>query len=181
MTKRPSISKKKRFDIFKRDGFSCQYCGATPPSTVLHLDHLHPVCKGGGNESDNLITSCKACNQGKAGTPLTVIPQSLAEKSADIQERELQLKGYYEIIQAKRDRIEEETWIIIDIFDRDLRKKGVRKDWLKSISMFIDKIGFYEVIDAAEIATAKCHYSMHKSFPYFCGVCWNKAKDIKNG
>lgn len=25
---RKSISKKLRFDVFKRDGFKCQYCGA---------------------------------------------------------------------------------------------------------------------------------------------------------
>ena len=26
-----SLSKKARFEIFKRDGFVCQYCGAHPP------------------------------------------------------------------------------------------------------------------------------------------------------
>lgn len=37
MTKRKSISKKVRFEVFKRDGFSCQYCGATPPGALLHV------------------------------------------------------------------------------------------------------------------------------------------------
>ena len=37
--KRKSISKKARFEVFKRDSFTCQYCGRTAPDVVLHLDH----------------------------------------------------------------------------------------------------------------------------------------------
>lgn len=47
--KRKNISKGKRFDIFKRDGFTCQYCGKQPPGVVLHVDHITPVSKGGTN------------------------------------------------------------------------------------------------------------------------------------
>ena len=32
---REAVSKKRRFDVFKRDGFTCQYCGATPPGVLL--------------------------------------------------------------------------------------------------------------------------------------------------
>ncbi len=32
---RKPLSKKMRFDVFKRDGFQCQYCGAMPPNIVL--------------------------------------------------------------------------------------------------------------------------------------------------
>jgi 5-methylcytosine-specific restriction endonuclease McrA len=50
ITKRKSISKKARFEVFKRDAFSCQYCGAHPPDSILHVDHIVPVALGGGNE-----------------------------------------------------------------------------------------------------------------------------------
>jgi len=66
MEKRKSISKKLRFDIFKRDEFVCQYCGSHPPSAILHVDHIHPVKEGGTNCNDNLITSCSLCNLGKS-------------------------------------------------------------------------------------------------------------------
>ena len=62
---RISISRKKRFEIFKRDGFKCQYCGAYPPNVTLEVDHLTPVCAGGDNAETNLITSCFDCNRGK--------------------------------------------------------------------------------------------------------------------
>lgn len=64
--KRKSLSKKLRFEVFKRDSFTCQYCGKSSPSVILEIDHIHPVSKG-GNETDilNLITSCRECNSGK--------------------------------------------------------------------------------------------------------------------
>lgn len=63
---RKSISKKMRFEVFKRDKFSCQYCGASAPDVILHIDHIEPVSKGGGNDILNLITSCRDCNSGKS-------------------------------------------------------------------------------------------------------------------
>ena len=72
--KRKRISKGRRFEIFKRDGFTCQYCGQQPPGVVLHIDHILPVVEGGTNEELNLITSCAACNLGK-GRKLLDKPQ----------------------------------------------------------------------------------------------------------
>lgn len=65
MGKRKPISKKLRFEIFKRDKFTCQYCGKMAPDVVLEVDHIKPVCKGGTNDELNLITSCFECNRGK--------------------------------------------------------------------------------------------------------------------
>jgi 5-methylcytosine-specific restriction endonuclease McrA len=58
MAKRKSMSKKLRFEVFKRDSFACQYCGNKAPDVVLEVDHINPVSKGGDNSILNLITSC---------------------------------------------------------------------------------------------------------------------------
>ena len=59
---RPS-KKFSRFDILKRDNFTCQYCGKTPKDGVkLHVDHIIPLDKGGDNSKENLITTCQECN-----------------------------------------------------------------------------------------------------------------------
>jgi hypothetical protein len=68
--KRKPLSKRLRFEIFKRDGFKCLYCGATPAQKVLRVDHVQPVAEGGGDEPTNLVTSCFDCNAGKAAVPL---------------------------------------------------------------------------------------------------------------
>lgn len=71
MAKRKSISKSLRFEVFKRDSFTCQYCGGQAPDVVLHVDHINPVAGGGENDIFNLITSCEACNLGKGARPLS--------------------------------------------------------------------------------------------------------------
>lgn len=64
-SERVPISKRKRFELFDRDKFTCQYCGKQPPMVRLVIDHRIPIKEGGHNEDDNLITSCEECNQGK--------------------------------------------------------------------------------------------------------------------
>ena len=71
MAQRKAISKKMRFEVLKRDKFTCQYCGKQSPSIVLHLDHIKPVSKGGKNTLLNLVTSCVDCNLGKGARELS--------------------------------------------------------------------------------------------------------------
>jgi hypothetical protein len=69
--KREGISKKTRFEVFKRDKFTCQYCGKKAPDVVLHLDHIKPVADGGRGDILNLVTACAGCNGGKGARLLT--------------------------------------------------------------------------------------------------------------
>lgn len=55
-----------RWAVLARDQFTCQYCGAKPPSAQLELDHRIPISKGGTNEQSNLVTACSNCNRGKS-------------------------------------------------------------------------------------------------------------------
>lgn len=70
MSKRKPLGKRVRFEVFKRDSFTCQYCGAKAPDAVLNVDHIVPVAKGGTNDIVNLVTSCQPCNSGKADRTL---------------------------------------------------------------------------------------------------------------
>jgi hypothetical protein len=80
--KRVGMSKKTRFEVFKRDGFRCQYCGASAPDVLLLVvDHIQPVAKGGKNNILNLITACQPCNAGKGARELS--DNSVLEKQRD--------------------------------------------------------------------------------------------------
>lgn len=68
---RASIPKRVRFEVFKRDSFTCQYCGRAAPGVVLNVDHIHPVADGGGADILNLITACFDCNSGKGARRLS--------------------------------------------------------------------------------------------------------------
>jgi hypothetical protein len=52
-----------RLATFKRDNFTCQYCGAS--RVRLECDHVVPRAKGGKTELGNLKTACKPCNRSK--------------------------------------------------------------------------------------------------------------------
>ncbi len=172
--KRQSISKTARFEVFKRDKFVCQYCGAHPPAVILHVDHIIPVKEGGDNEIGNLITSCDGCNLGKGARQLNVVPESLMDRAAEIREREEQIAQYAQIVQEARDRLEADAWKVAEVL-KPGASDGYRKDWLRSIKMFIEKLGVWGALDAAEIA-AERQYGDRDTFKYFCGICWNKIK-----
>ncbi|SEJ55274.1 HNH endonuclease [Frateuria terrea] len=175
--KRKPLSKRTRFEVFKRDSFTCQYCGSHPPEAVLHVDHIVPVAEGGQNDMDNLVTACDHCNLGKGAVSLQSVPASLSARAAEVAEREEQVRGYAEVMAAKRERIHEQAWDIADIFVEQFRLDGIRKDWLQSIKQFVEKIGVAECIRAMEIATARKPYSRQQCFSYFCGICWNIVRE----
>lgn len=174
--KRQALSKKTRFEVFKRDLFACQYCGAHPPKVILECDHIVPVADGGKNSMDNLVTACFDCNRGKSANSLSVVPQSLSDKAALIAEREEQLRGYSGVLEARRQRLDDETWRVLDLMNPG--KDSVPRDHFNSIRMFIEKLGVHEVLDATEIALTSSASSSNM-FRYFCGVCWNRVRKME--
>lgn len=55
-----------RYNVLKRDNYSCQICGATAKDGAkLHVDHIIPVSRGGKTVMSNLQTLCDQCNIGK--------------------------------------------------------------------------------------------------------------------
>jgi hypothetical protein len=172
MSERKAISKRLRFEVFKRDAFVCQYCGAHPPAVILHCDHIQPVADGGPTEMDNLITACEACNLGKGAVPLSVAPESLAAKAERIAEAEEQLAGYSAVIQARRERIEADVWRVVEELTGE---SEIRRDRYASIKRFVERLGAEECIEAAEIARNRIPYARQR-FTYFCGICWRKIR-----
>jgi len=92
--KRINLSKKIRFEVFKRDSFTCQYCGRKAPDTTLQCDHIEPVSKGGTNDILNLITSCHECNIGKSNRRLSdnTVVEKQHQQLAALQERKEQME-----------------------------------------------------------------------------------------
>ena len=65
---RSILSDSLRYDVLKRDKFTCQLCGASSKKdgVKLEVDHIFPVSKGGKTEMKNLQTLCERCNRGKS-------------------------------------------------------------------------------------------------------------------
>jgi len=180
MPERIPLSKKLRFDIFKRDAFTCQYCGNTPPQVILEIDHIIPVSKKGTNQIDNLITSCFECNRGKSNFELSILPKTTIEKKELLIEKETQYKEYQKLLIKVDKRIRQDIQLIDDTFQRHFPDRETTKSFKhSSIRKFIEKLGFIEVNNAMEAACSKMIDS-GQALKYFCGICWTIIKRKNN-
>ncbi|MDR3366828.1 MAG: HNH endonuclease [Prevotellaceae bacterium] len=56
-----------RWQVFERDDFKCVSCGkSASDGAILHVDHIIPRSKGGGDTMENYQTLCHLCNIGKS-------------------------------------------------------------------------------------------------------------------
>ena len=55
-----------RRNLFKRDRYTCQYCGIQPGSEELTIDHVLPRSRGGTSTWTNCVLACMKCNKRKA-------------------------------------------------------------------------------------------------------------------
>lgn len=67
--------------LFARDRQLCLYCGKEYSRHVLTRDHVKPLCLGGKDNWENVVSSCFKCNSKKGGRtpqqanmPLLAIP-----------------------------------------------------------------------------------------------------------
>lgn len=150
---RKPISKRTRFEVFKRDMFSCQYCGKKSPDVVLHVDHIKPVSKGGKNTITNLITACRDCNLGKSNVELSddaavkkqmTHVQAMAERDEQI----TMMVTWQESLIASEEKfvvsVEKEVNRLLDGFSvndvgRGLIRKAIKKHGYESVMKQISK------------------------------------------
>jgi 5-methylcytosine-specific restriction endonuclease McrA len=54
-----------RQNVFERDSYTCQYCGANKDRRDLNIDHVIPRDQGGTTKWENVVCSCIPCNTRK--------------------------------------------------------------------------------------------------------------------
>lgn len=193
--KRKPISKKTRFEVFKRDKFSCQYCGLAAPLVILHVDHVVPVAEGGDNNILNLVTACQGCNSGKGKRLLSddaailLQKQQLDELQEKNEQRKLMLKWRKELKNA------EETDVSIAVHDINQWSPEfiVSENGVRDIRRLIRMFGLSEVLIAIDISESTYHRcdpngvlsktSWEFSFTKIGGICWTRdqARRAANG
>lgn len=172
-----AISKRFRFEVFKRDSFRCGYCGKTPPQTILEVDHIDPKKNGGKDDLNNLITSCFDCNRGKGATRLTTLPNSLNENLQILEEKHRQLIAYEKILKKIRLLEDKKIKEISDIYEAYWSGWQL-SDRFKDVSLrrFINHLDQTTLKQFMIIACTREFLNETTSIPYFCGMCWKKIK-----
>lgn len=185
---RKPIPKKTRFEVFKRDKFTCQYCGRSAPDVILEVDHIKPVSKGGTNDVINLVTSCRDCNRGKSDKVLsddsTVKIQR--EQLEDMQAKREQL----EMMVAWKDELLKEDMMMVDAINRlviakthepakggGLQLSGKGKN---EIQKLIKTFGFNEVYESTRLSYERYYdgteAGSRTAFYKIGGICYNRRK-----
>lgn len=170
------VSKKLRFEVFKRDNFKCQYCGKSPPEIILEADHLTPKSKKGKDEINNLVTSCFDCNRGKSNIEIEKLPESIKENYEILQEKELQLKEYQKLIAKIEKRVNEEIEKVNSVYEEYFPDMTLSDNFKRtSLRKFLSLLPVNEVVQAMHIACTKL-YHQDRSIRYFCGICWQEIR-----
>lgn len=172
-----SLSVKLRFSIFERDSFTCQYCGEKPPEVILHVDHIISRKNGGGDEEENLITSCRSCNLGKSSRSVDVKSlkkNPFKKKIAEMEERQAQLEAYYAFLRRKTEIEENE----MDVFraaweDASDDTSTFTDKGLQNVRKLTTKYSSTMIFEAMKITWAASHVDRDSKFKYMCGVLKN--------
>jgi hypothetical protein len=188
---RVSLSVRTRFEVFKRDRFTCTYCGGHPPDVLLEVDHVVPRAAGGSDEIDNLVTACWDCNRGKSdrlldeGDRPTVSPKTVAA----MQERLDQARAYVELLnqltnvtEMMRDRVIEYWARSFDAvaFEEDgqTRYRLAGGTWPNEATLrtFLRELTLEQIFSAIDASAAKIGaYSGNDR--YFYAVCWRLIRE----
>lgn len=154
---RTPLSKKIRFEIFKRDKFTCQYCGGKSPNVILNVDHIEPVATGGTNEIMNLITSCFECNNGKRAIPLS--DESVVEKQRkqleELQERREQIELMFEWKKSLSELDSDINGMIGAYINSKMHPWPVKENFKTTIQKWLNKYDLQDILDAIDISSSK--------------------------
>ncbi len=185
-SKRKNISKKIRFEIFKRDKFTCQYCGQESPNAVLNVDHINPVKNGGDNNITNLITSCFDCNNGKRARLLSDghVVKKQKKSLNELQERRNQIEM---MAQWREDLLDVNDLKVNKLCDFILKGWNYKLDIekkrnLQSISNKFELNIVYDAIERAfdHYSHTPCQDPKSYAFSKIGGVCYNMTNDVRN-
>ena len=75
-----ALSKGTKFEVLRRDDYTCRYCGGKAPDVELHVDHVIPKSRGGSDKPWNLTAACSSCNLSKGdGVPTSQVIEDVKE------------------------------------------------------------------------------------------------------
>lgn len=176
--KRKPLSKKLRFEVFKRDLFTCQYCGRKAPDVVLHVDHIKPVSKGGKNELMNMVTSCLECNLGKGAKTLS--DQSTVERQRRQAEMLAQRREQIEMLRDWQIEMLAQENLEIDAVDA-LVNKLTNNEWSLSeygrnnVRTLLKKYGMLFVMESLQAGYVSYGCDMGKTLNKLSGICYCRS------
>lgn len=164
-----SVSTRTRFEVFKRDGFRCRYCGRTPVDCLLEVDHVVPKAKGGTDGAVNLVTACQDCNRGKSDVPLSESKIAPGRTAKEVREQTKQIAAYLEVCRELDRAKDEYRQYIAEKWMNALGESEVPEDFVTRLVTVVEKHGIAMFEEATAIVARKRKRGISARM-YFNGV-----------
>lgn len=185
-----AVSKRTRYEVLRRDAFTCRYCGAKAPDVELHVDHVTPVALGGTDEPSNLVAACADCNVGKASS--SPDDETVADVAEDAERWAAAIKEAARRIEERPDGEVRFIEHFAEVWDGFYYKswdapKGSHEfhSIPRSANWEVTVANYYRsglthrgMVESIRAAMDKTGIAPEARFPYFCGVARNKVQRI---
>lgn len=178
-----AVSRRLRFEVLRRDGHTCRYCGAKAPDVALTVDHVIPTTLGGSDDPANLVTACQPCNAGKTsiapGSPLVADVEADAIRWAEALRRAAFDRA------VDQDAIDEEVaevgkkWAIwkVTTTNQELPRPA---GWQDTVERFIALgLSTEEMTRLIRRTMANDKVAHGEKWRYFCGCCWRSVTELQ--
>lgn len=178
------VSKALRFQVLRRDGHSCRYCGGTPPDVRLVVDHVLPATLGGTDSADNLITSCVDCNAGKGASP----PD--ATNVAQVDQRNAEWVAAMQLAKAQARDEREKRWRDHAAFIKEWddwpfafggKPHPLPDNFSDAVETWIQRgLTIDDLRELIAVAMCKQGLGSRDRFRYFAGCCWRRIGELED-
>ena len=185
-----SISKSKRFEVFKRDKFTCQYCGGAAPNVLLEVDHIVPKAEDGSDDILNLLTSCADCNRGKGARLLSddSVVAKQRKQLEELQERREQLEMMIDWQRSLIGMEEQAINELTDLWDELVPGYTLNQRGIQSLRRWMTRFEIPELFECMKISVAQylrwddeddgkpTHGSVEKALQYIPKIAGRRRK-----
>ena len=179
-----AVSKRLRFEILRRDGHRCRYCGRGVNDMIITVDHVTPTALGGTDLPDNLVAACEDCNAGKTSTipdgpTITGVAddavrwaRAIKLAAAELEQREQPKHDYRAAFKA--------AW---EHWGYDSGGKRVTfaldPEWATTMDRFreagLPVTVWPDIVETAMTSRAK----LDNRFRYCCGIAWRMVTEMQ--
>jgi len=176
------VSKRIRYEVLRRDSYTCRYCGAKAPEAKITVDHVVPVALGGSDDPSNLAAACDPCNGGKtSSSPDAPVVADVSEDalrwSHAMSEAAEQMRADHAARQHTYSQFEE-WW---GGWNYGFKKLPLPRpdDWRNSIDSFLAAGLPLDVLRWCVDKAGASKVPPESTWRYMCGIAWSKVTELQ--
>ena len=177
-----AVSKSLRYQVLRRDNFTCRYCGRRAPEVVLVVDHVVAEALGGRDEPSNLVAACAECNGGKAATPADAAVVSDVEADAIRWARAVSVAADHMLDDVRAREANQNAFE--SRWNEWESSRGVTpalpSDWRLAVDRFVAAgLPLAVLLECVDRAMANRQIRHDSLFRYMCGIAWARVAEIQ--